>query len=236
MVVEVSKRTEVNLIELGRLYQAMTELCPAIQKCVEAPILAEGGEKTGMMRGVSYLRGTPEWNQVKKVLEDESNRYFILWVGQLVSGLKLDLSNHLTDNLGLFSLAEWDVSEISEEAEDGTQVRSVIRVPQYISVGLHSALAAFVRCAHVAGPHALPPSVQLSLTQDCAASVVEAYFRFSEQRKLIQNVALQLHFDIQFVLQCMVSRDNRSLSSVCSSTLASLEKHIDPFDMVTMHF
>ena len=232
MVAKVSeKKEEVNLIELGRFYAAVTELCPAIQKCVEAPLVADG-DNAGM-RGVTNLRGTPEWIQVKKVLEDESNRYFVLWIGQLVTVLKNDLTNFLTDNFGLDSLAEWDSSEISEEAEDGTQVRSLIRVPQYISVGLHSALAAFVHRAHLAGPHALPQSVQLSLTQQSAAAVIDAYLKFSDRQKLLQTVALQLHFDVQFVMQCVVSRDNRSVSTLCASTLTSLEKHIDPFDLVT---
>ena len=205
--------------------------CVFFQKCVEAPHVIEEVDHSGLRGVSSYLRGTPEWNQLKKLLEDESNRYFVLWIEQLASALKNDLSSFLTDNFGLESIAEWEVSEISEEAEDGTQVRSVIRVPQYISIGLHSALAAFVRSAHAAGPHALPQSSQLLLTQECASSIIAAYFSYSEQRKLMQNVALQLYFDVQFVMQCMVSRDNRSLSAISLSTLTSLEKHIDPFDL-----
>jgi hypothetical protein len=73
----------------------------------------------------------------------------------------------------------------------------VIRVPQSTSVGLHSALSAFVHRAHSVGPHALPQAIQLALTQACAEAVAEAYFRYSEDRKLVQNVALQLHFDVQ---------------------------------------
>jgi len=235
MVAQVSERKgEANLIELGRFYAAVSELCPAIQKCVEAPLVTDGDK--AVMRGVANLRGTPEWIEVKKVLEDESNRYFVLWIGQLVASLKKDLSNFLTDNFGIDSLAEWDSSEICEEAEDGTQVRSVIRVPQYISVGLHSALAAFVHRAHLAGPHALPQPVQLSLTQDSAAVIIDAYLNYSEHRKLLQNVALQLHFDVQFVMQCIVSRDNRSVSTLCASALTSLEKHIDPFDLVLVYY
>ena len=217
-----------NFVEVGRFFSAVTELCPALQKCVEAA--APENESTST-RSMQTFRGTPEWNSVKKILEEESYRYFVLWVGQLIAVLKLDLSHFLTDNFGTWSLAEWESSEISEEAEDGSQVRSVIRVPQNVSIGLHSALCSFVHRAYAAGPHALPQQVQLSLTQECAAAIVNAYFEYSDQKKLMQDVALQLHFDVQFLLQCVVGRDNRTLSTSVTETLASLEKHIDPFDL-----
>lgn len=234
MVAEIAagKRNDesVNFVEVGRIFSAMTELCPAVQRCVEAPTAAKDTDMS-VSRGLTALRSSPEWTSVKKVLDEESNRYFNLWIAQLVSGLKFDILNLLTDNFGIHSLAEWESSEISEEAEDGTQVRSVIRVPQYVSVGLHSALATYVHRAHSAGPHALPPQVHLSLSQEAASTVVAAYLEYSEQRKLVQNVALQLHFDVQFLIQCIVSRDNRLLSTSAASTLSSLEKHIDPFDL-----
>ena len=49
--------------------------------------------------------------------------------------------------------------------------------------------------------------------------------------KLTQNVALQLHFDVQFIMQCMTSRENKEASVNCQEALALIERHIDPFDM-----
>ena len=235
MVAEIAKNENdrsATFVEVGRFFSAVPELCPAVQRCVEAPFAVAAAAESKAPRSVGSMRGGfPEWTSVKKILEEESARYYNLWIRQLVCGLRTDLQNVLTDNFAVDCLAEWESSEISEEAEDGTQVRSTIRVPQYISIGLHSALSAFVHRAHSAGPHALPPQVQLSLSQDAAAAVVADYFEYSEKRKLIQNVALQLHFDVQFLVHCVVSRDNRSLSTSAASTLSSLERHIDPFDL-----
>jgi hypothetical protein len=55
-------------------------------------------------------------------LEDESNRYFVLWIDRSVGQLKSDVASYLTDGFGLQSVAEWESTEISEESEDGTQV------------------------------------------------------------------------------------------------------------------
>ena len=49
--------------------------------------------------------------------------------------------------------------------------------------------------------------------------------------KITQNVALQLHFDVQFIMQCMASRENEEVSSMCQQALDSIERHIDPFDL-----
>jgi hypothetical protein len=49
--------------------------------------------------------------------------------------------------------------------------------------------------------------------------------------KLTQNVALQLHFDVQFIMQCMTSRENKEVTAVCQEALALIERHIDPFDL-----
>ena len=53
----------------------------------------------------------------------------------------------------------------------------------------------------------------------------------SARLKLTQNVALQLHFDVQFIVQCMTSRENMDASVACQEVLTLIERHIDPFDM-----
>ena len=49
--------------------------------------------------------------------------------------------------------------------------------------------------------------------------------------RITQNVALQLYFDVQFILQCMTSRDNKETSSFCQQVISNIEQHIDPFDL-----
>jgi hypothetical protein len=55
MVAHVGQKNDSNLIEVGRFFAAMTELCPALQKCVEAPqAVAEGSGDHPAARGLTY--------------------------------------------------------------------------------------------------------------------------------------------------------------------------------------
>ena len=49
--------------------------------------------------------------------------------------------------------------------------------------------------------------------------------------KLTQNVALQLYFDVQFIMQCLTSRENKEASTTCQTALTAIERHADPFDL-----
>ena len=49
--------------------------------------------------------------------------------------------------------------------------------------------------------------------------------------KITQNVALQLHFDVQFIMQSMTSRENTETLTTCQEALDLIERHIDPFDL-----
>ena len=70
----------------------------------------------------------------------------ISWVDSLgivlKNEIKLFLSNDKEANLTL--LPQWEEIEIAEENEEGKQIKSTIRVPNQISVGLYQAL-----CQHV---------------------------------------------------------------------------------------
>lgn len=60
-------------------------------------------------------------------------------------------------------------------------------------------------------------------------TVTAAYADIASRSNLKQRIALQLYFDLSFVQQCMMSRDNKS--SRCSEVLNQLEALIDPFDL-----
>ena len=53
----------------------------------------------------------------------------------------------------------------------------------------------------------------------------------SQDVRLTQNVALQLYFDAQFIIQCMTSRDNKEALEACQLVISKIEQHIDPFDL-----
>ena len=49
--------------------------------------------------------------------------------------------------------------------------------------------------------------------------------------RITQNVALQLYFDVQFIMQCMTSRDNNEAITSSQQAISLIERHIDPFDL-----
>ena len=81
--------------------------------------------------------------------------------------------------------------------------------------------------------HATSQEVQVRVPALTLDVVTEAYgSRFDAAAaavKLAQNVALQLHFDVQFVLHLMATRED-SEDPKFRSVLANFERHIDPFD------
>ena len=75
--------------------------------------------------------------------------------------------------------------------------------------------------------------MQDAITRNSSSWAAHVYQQWlnQDQLKLTQNVALQLYFDVQFILQCMTSRENKDASSVGQAALNSIERHIDPFDL-----
>ena len=89
----------------------------------------------------------------------------------------------------------------------------------------------FCQVCYSIGVHSLPSSIQLELSQCAALTYGQVYRDFcAKHSKLTQNVALQLHFDIKFVMQIMISGDRSDITDLCQKVLNLLEDHIDPFD------
>ena len=89
----------------------------------------------------------------------------------------------------------------------------------------------FCQICYNIGVHSLPTNIQLELSQSAALTYGQVYREFcARNSKLTQNVALQLHFDIEFVMQVMVSSERVDITEKCQNVLNSLEDHIDPFD------
>jgi len=98
---------------------ALTELCPAIVEFVDK---LENLGKSSDYPQVTFTKATPNWDNLKKMLESEANQCFTAWVDHLVLSFKASLNYFLTDNASLNILAKWDTSEIAEEAESGEKV------------------------------------------------------------------------------------------------------------------
>jgi hypothetical protein len=150
-------------------------------------------------------------------------------VKELRSLLVSALADDPTKLISLF--VAWDALDISEEAEDGTQIQSKICVPQHPSSALLHCLSRYCEVLCKVAPYSLPSSVQLAISQDAAQAVLEVYQEVAARGKVPQMVALQLHFDATFLSLCMITRDNKALSQRHADVVAALEAHIDPFDL-----
>jgi hypothetical protein len=237
-------------VHTGRLFQAMPELCPALRTCTSAPKLLmvnklsndyvmfnNQSKSSASASSSSSGKSDPEWQEMKAKLEEKAKQLFSQWVQSQVAILKSDITESLTTCNGSNSMAimpTWDNIEISEEAEEGGKtLTSTIRVPQQLSVSAFAAFVSFCRQIYTVGPHSLPMTTQSAISQEAALAFSQAYNDHCGQvdQKLTQNVALQLHFDLQFVSQGMISRDKKGpVANLCQEALTSLEAHIDPFD------
>ncbi len=230
------------MLFLGRFFQAIPDLCPSLKKCLAASqfLLSQKEEFQALTvmqqqrRAGLGVKADPQWTKLRTTLEEKSCAAFKRWLSALTLDLHASLEQDFSDEdpdalLQLF--AAWDAIDISEEGEDGKSVKSRIRVPQHPSVPLARGLADYAHCVYRVAPYSMPHSIQLSVSQDPLRPICQMYRRVVERGSLVQMAALQLHFDLQFVSQCLVARENQESASELQSLLTALDRHIDPFDL-----
>ena len=233
--------SEVSKIGCGRLLQFLPEESPSLRTCILAPKMLKVVKPEDLLTNFSALyyakssstKTEPEWQSLKSQLEQKANHLFKLWIESVTRQLRLDLDQSLVnDSLrNLEMMPAWDTIEISEKGEDGQVIRSKIRVPQHLSLPAFDGMMKLCQSCHLIGVHSLPHVIQQELTQQSALVFAQSYDKYcASNAKLTQNVALQVHFDIQFVMQSMVSHDNSETNGKCQAILDKLENHIDPFD------
>ena len=126
---------------------------------------------------------------------------FNLWVTKVVQ----DFDNDFKDQWSLARsgfdagvMLKWDTIEISEQAEDGTEVKSKIKVPQNLSLPTWQSLMQFCQKAYKIGAHSLPNIIHQGLSSKAVNAAVKVIQDLAKD-KLTQNFALQFYFDIQFL-------------------------------------
>ena len=99
------------------------------------------------------------WKDIRTIFYEECCFLFLSWIRCLITLLKQSLQESLQDNFeaNLNLLPQWESVEIQEEGEGGKHVKSTIRVPHQISVGLQHALYQHANSIYSVGSHNLPP-------------------------------------------------------------------------------
>lgn len=222
---------------LARFYQALPEISPHLERSVlasktSAPVKEAPFEP---LQARKTLKVDPQWAAVKEKLELESCRIFRFWITALMIDLKsaLSLTLRTEDNPQLLHIfSAWETIEISEQGEESEPVKSTIKVPQAPSVAFICALGDFCHHVYNIAPYSLPSAVQMALSQEPAKVVTSVYSNLVDQDRLNQNVALQLHFDLQFLKAAVISSDNKPTQELAERLINKLEtNHIDPFDL-----
>ena len=160
-------------VKMARLCQAVPELCPALQACASAVTYINQGNKDTSLNTyfseyknfsanrANRLTGDRDavWKDIRTMFYEECCFLFNSWILQLITVLKQTLQESLQDNFeaNLNLLPQWESVEIYEVGEGGEQVKSTIRVPHQISVGLQRALYQHANSIYSVGSHNLPP-------------------------------------------------------------------------------
>ena len=230
----LTNQENLSSVATGRLLQALPDLCPALKTCVLAPklLITQKDDFTFNHTKIT-TKVDPEWQNLNNKFDQIADKLFIKWVDEIIEILERDIAQGLlnTPEHNMQIIPTWDSIEICEEGEEGT-IKSTIRVPQHLSVNAFQSLMNFSQNTSQIGPHSLPSKAQLALTQKAAMAFCKAYQSFCHvNEKITQNVALQLYFDLLFVNNAMINRENQDLINASKDAIAGLEQHIDPFDL-----
>ncbi|XP_059486724.1 conserved oligomeric Golgi complex subunit 1 isoform X2 [Neocloeon triangulifer] len=222
---------ETSLIFLGRLIQAICDLCPHLQKCMSPAAVWESNKPTllGPLQAASA-----EWQQLCKKLESESLEILQIWAVAVSERLKQNLLPLQLDTSSctlLQALTQWDIVKIEEEGEAGARLSSTIRVPAQPSLPLQMVLHNSCRDINTQVPHALPRQVHLELVESILMHLLLNYESLSKVDPMPQVAALQAVFDIRFIISLFILRDSKALNDKALSTCEQFEAKIDPFDL-----
>lgn len=171
---------------MARICQAVPELCTSLESCASASSKLQSQNALEAFPGNDYLGELKHLSNKNVKTKYESNaklrkvyeHFFetctfllISWVNSLgivlKNEIKLFLSNDKEANLSL--LPQWEEIEITEENEEGKQIKSTIRVPNQISVGLYQALCQHVNAIYSIGSHNLPSQVQDAISRNSSS-------------------------------------------------------------------
>ncbi|KAK2188068.1 hypothetical protein NP493_145g03017 [Ridgeia piscesae] len=219
----------------------------------------------GFTRGLSKTQENPQWVQLKTDLQQFTQQVFSvihrsvvscsrsLWTTHICRRLVSQFASSLLDRSPkaiLQGSMRWDDIEIEEETEEGTAMKSTIHVPMHASCHLHSLLYELCENINRVGAHATDRVTLGAMVTEISDGIVTAYETFLDdnqkasvtsgdtgydQLTLTQNRALQMLFDLKFVMKIFPRKVDGQLGSKYQQRMERLEerleKHIDPFDL-----
>ncbi|XP_043238616.1 conserved oligomeric Golgi complex subunit 1-like isoform X1 [Amphibalanus amphitrite] len=210
---------------LARVPRGVTDLCPHLPLCLDAT--ARGKQPSGAGRAL--------WEELAQQLLRVRPALMRRWCEARAAQLDQQLSDALktATDAQLSDFALWAAVTITEEADSGEQVESVIRVPRCPRLSLSSALYQLATDVNRLGSMTLGREVQGQLVQCSVRRLVDVYCRHlaaSDVTPPSQHHALQALVDVHF-LKTLASARDQELTKKIGSTCEAIEEHIDPFDL-----
>ncbi|XP_078314563.1 conserved oligomeric Golgi complex subunit 1-like isoform X2 [Crassostrea virginica] len=249
----INQITQDKVLLIGRLCSAIGEMVPALQQCIMGKSGIHGGD-SGTNRTLKKQLSTSgnkssentAWSQTKERLCNCHKEAYRIWVDHLTLSVVTKFRNALSSkehkNILLYC-TRWDEVNIEEETEDGRKISSKIRVPMQASWYVQDLLYSLCREINRVGGHAVQRGTLHQLVSKVSDEVVKCFEGVvSESKKkdkdglpLTQQRALQLIFDMKFILQIIPRKDDsvegKSYQRAAGRVIESLEERVDPFDL-----
>ncbi|XP_032900183.1 conserved oligomeric Golgi complex subunit 1 isoform X1 [Amblyraja radiata] len=250
--------TDCNLnavLFMARLCQSIGELCPHLKQCILGK--SNGNDLVCELRPVKRLGkeklqevkpAQAKWQEIKDQLLQQSTSAYGIWNAAISKALVSHFTKTLhscTTGAILSTATSWDEIEIQEETEAGNSVTSKIRLPVQPSWNVQSLLFHLCQEINRVGGHALPKVTLQELLKACSNEVLSGYETLCSMTTdkadsafpLTQNRALQLLFDLRYLVSILTVRIDEVKSSRnqqeprVQNVVDTLESYIDPFDL-----
>jgi conserved oligomeric Golgi complex subunit 1 len=221
-------KTAENCLMLARLLHAVSELCPNLRLCFSGYLLLEP----------SYLRdptknddGDKEWNIICELLEEESIRFWCMWLDIFVGEWK-QLEHKPDLNMMLKDFPCWDTITIEEKDESENIVESQIHVPSQLSMSVQCWIYEIITNLNKIVPHTLPRSIHMQVVDKLVLKLQERYEALSTNEFINSNqkAAWQFFLDVKVLTMLFVGRDNKAMTEKFLGLVNHFKSIIDPFD------
>lgn len=243
------KGISLKAIFLGHICNGIIRLCPHLKHCLLSGHLHESCDPASIAlpQVIGHLhvaKNEQVWEDFKVQLLKLSDSSFKLWsieeinlkVRSFESGVETCSASGF-----LKTLVQWDKVEIQEESEEGSSVKSILHIPQHVSVPLYDLLFDFCCILNKIGGHALSNHVKIAIQEELLCQLLTLYKNKMNIKSpgeehtshFTQTVSLQMLFDVQFLFELMGSKENAGsiVYTTYENIVSEITSRIDPFDL-----
>lgn len=244
------------ILLLGRFSGAICDLSSHLQMCMSIQLndddqpssLSRISKKSvSVSASSSKSQQNPHLSQMQSKLIAFSHEAFSVWSEFICQSLVTQFTNVLNNTsiqAILSSCTQWDNIDIEEETEDNKRVKSTIRVPMQVSWYVQTLLYNLCHDMNRTGGHSIHYSMLNCVMQNLTEGILNAYESLVKSSSssssavrassLTQNRALQLWFDVKFLMNILLRKDetesSKKFQNRLQMILEKLETNIDPFD------